>query len=166
MGNWSKRYTTRGSGGQRITRTHNTRGVSTISNSKKVGNRRTTISTNSSNGKIKILTTESHPTLGIKRTVETVNKTQRNRSTQAAQRRRRRGGSRTVYSSRPAQSMSALVIAGNLAFYIGMAYFILMIKFFWLKIVALISLLIFGIIHAIVADDIASEEASNSPEQG
>lgn len=76
MANWSKRRTTKaGNQGQRITRTTNSNGTSTYSSSKKVGNTRTTQSTSSKNGKIKIYTTEHHPTLGTKRTVKTLNPT-------------------------------------------------------------------------------------------
>lgn len=76
MANWSKRRTTKaGNQGQRITRTTNSKGTSTYSFSKKVGNTRTTQSTSSKNGKIKVYTTESHPTLGTRRTVKTLNPT-------------------------------------------------------------------------------------------
>ena len=78
MANWSKRRTFKaGNQGQRITRTSNSKGTSTYSFSKKVGNTRTTQSTSSKNGKIKIYTTESHPTLGTRRTVKTLNPTVR-----------------------------------------------------------------------------------------
>ena len=76
MANWSKRTTQTFKGSKnRITRTNSSKGTSTYSSSKKVGNTRTTQSTNSSNGKIKVYTTESHPTLGTKRTVKTLNPT-------------------------------------------------------------------------------------------
>jgi hypothetical protein len=76
MANWSKRRTTKaGNQGQRITRTNNSNGTSTYSSSKRVGNTRTTQSTSSKNGKIKIYTTEHHPVLGTKRTVKTLNPT-------------------------------------------------------------------------------------------
>lgn len=73
MANWSKRTTqTFKSSKNRITRTHNSSGKSTYSSSKKVGNTRTT--TSISNGKVRIYTTETHPTLGTKRTTWSPNK--------------------------------------------------------------------------------------------
>lgn len=76
MANWSKRTTRTGSNGQRTTKTFNAgKGKYTYSNSKRVGNTRTTYSTNSADGKIKVYTTQHHPILGWKRTTETVNKT-------------------------------------------------------------------------------------------
>ena len=76
MANWSKRRTFKaGNQGQRITRTNSSKGTSTYSTSKRVGNTRTTESTKSNSGKIKIYTTEHHPVLGTKRTVRTVNPT-------------------------------------------------------------------------------------------
>lgn len=75
MANWSKRRTRKaGTGGQRVTKTLNSKGTSTFSTSKKVGNVRTTTSTSSENGKTKIITTEHHPILGTRRTVQTLNK--------------------------------------------------------------------------------------------
>lgn len=74
MANWSKRRSTKaGNQGQRITRTTNSSGKSTYSSSKRVDNTRTTTSISSS-GKIKIYTTEHHPTLGTRRTTQTLNK--------------------------------------------------------------------------------------------
>jgi hypothetical protein len=78
MANWSKRYTTTFKRSKnRITRTNNSKGTSTNSFSTKVGNTRTTQSTNSANGKVKVYTTQTHPTLGTKREVRTVNPTVR-----------------------------------------------------------------------------------------
>lgn len=75
MANWSKRRSSKaGNQGQRITRTTNSTGKSTYSQSKKVGNTRTTNSF-SSNGKMKVTTTESHPILGRKTTTRTLNPT-------------------------------------------------------------------------------------------
>ena len=75
MANWSKRRSTKaGNQGQRITRTTNSTGKSTYSQSKKVGNTRTTNSFSSS-GKMKVTTTESHPILGRKTTTRTLNPT-------------------------------------------------------------------------------------------
>lgn len=83
MANWSKRRTTKaGNQGQRITRTTNSSGKSTYSSSKRVGNTRTTTSISSS-GKIKIYTTEHHPTLGTRRTTQTLNKQPRVKKTKA-----------------------------------------------------------------------------------
>lgn len=80
MANWSKKYTTTfKSSKNRITRTNNSSGKSTYSTSKKVGNTRTTTST--SGGKTKIYVTETHPTLGTRRTVTTLNKTPRVKKT-------------------------------------------------------------------------------------
>lgn len=78
MASWFKR-TTRKSGnkGQRITRTTSNKGHSVYSFSKKVGNTRTTQSTSSKTGKTRIITTETHPTLGRKVTVRTLNPTVR-----------------------------------------------------------------------------------------
>lgn len=76
MANWSKRTTFKaGNQGQRVTRTNSSKGTSTFSTSKRVGNTRTTQTTKSNSGKIKIYTTEHHPVLGTKRTVRTVNPT-------------------------------------------------------------------------------------------
>lgn len=76
MANWSKRNTQTFKGSKnRITRTNSSKGTSTYSSSKKVGNTRTTQSTKSNSGKIKIYTTETHPTLGTRRTVKTLNPT-------------------------------------------------------------------------------------------
>lgn len=72
MAHWSKRRTTKGGNqGQRNTRTLNTNGTSTYSYSKKVGPKRTTITNR--DGKFKEIVTEHHPTLGIRRTVRTIN---------------------------------------------------------------------------------------------
>ena len=91
MANWSKRRTTKaGNQGQRITRTTNSNGKSTYSSSKKVGNTRTTTSV-SSNGKIKIRTTETHPTLGRRTTTQTLNKQPKYKKPRKARRRRSSG---------------------------------------------------------------------------
>lgn len=85
MANWSKRTTQTFKGSKnRVTRTNSSKGTSTYSSSKRVGNTRTTQSTNSSNGKIKVYTTESHPTLGTKRTVKTLNPTIRYKKPKAS----------------------------------------------------------------------------------
>jgi hypothetical protein len=90
MANWSKRRTTKaGNQGQRITRTTNTSGKSTYSSSKRVGNTRTTTSV-SSTGKIKIYTTEHHPTLGVRRTTQTLNKQPRQKKPKKPRRSRNR----------------------------------------------------------------------------
>lgn len=76
MANWYKRSSKKsGNGGQRTTRTTNNKGNSVYSFSKKVGNTRTTQSTSSKTGKARIITTETHPTLGRKVTVKTLNPT-------------------------------------------------------------------------------------------
>lgn len=94
MANWSKRSTqTFKSSKNRITRTHNSSGKSTYSSSKKVGNTRTTES--SSGGKLKVYTTEHHPTLGTRRTVRTVNPTVKYKKPKAP----RKSRSRKSYSS-------------------------------------------------------------------
>lgn len=93
MANWSKRRTqTFKSSKNRITRTHNSSGKSTYSSSKKVGNTRTT--TSISNGKVRIYTTETHPTLGTKRTTWSPNKIPKTKKPRA-----RKAGRRKSYSS-------------------------------------------------------------------
>lgn len=75
MANWSKRRSWKsGNSGQRTTRTTSTSGKATYSNSKRIGNTRTTYSTNS-DGKVKVTTTEHHPVLGTRRTTKTLNQT-------------------------------------------------------------------------------------------
>ena len=95
MANWSKRRTFKaGNQGQRITRTSNSNGKSTYSSSKKVGNTRTTTSVSSS-GKIKISTTQTHPTLGRRTTTQTLNKQPRYKKPKRTTTRRRRSTGNT-----------------------------------------------------------------------
>ena len=75
MANWHKRRSYKsGNQGQRTTKTTSSTGKTTNSTSKRVGNVRTTYST-SSNGKMRVTTTEHHPILGTKRTTKTLNPT-------------------------------------------------------------------------------------------
>lgn len=154
MANWSKRRTFKaGNQGQRITRTTNSKGTSTYSFSKKVGNTRTTQSTNSKNGKIKVYTTETHPTLGTRRTTQTLNKQpkvkkpktyrpKKAKSTRSSSSRNKHYDWSTYVPSKPSPfwdwfwgvsfwwwSSAALLLVTGATWYIWLIYFSAFLKF-------------------------------------
>ena len=83
MANWSKRRSTKSGTHSRTTTTTNSKGGSTRSTSKRVGNGpRTTESVKQQNGKVTIrrYTTEYNPSLGQKRTTQTVYNTKQTKT--------------------------------------------------------------------------------------
>ena len=104
MANWSKRRSTKSGTYSRTTTTTNSKGGSTRSTSKRVGSGpRTTESIKQQNGKVTIrrYTTEYNPSLGTKRTTQTVYNTKQTKTPKPKKPRKTTSRRKSTASKRP-----------------------------------------------------------------